>query len=183
MDCTERLTIIGFGVDGTVDPPIPAPVRPRLEWKHIAEKRLFALTHDGETEYWRDNPTRSLVVEPDFNTGEMQPVLKGTGPSICGCARRNAKPVRRSGHSPVAGKRAEAECWSPGSSWCPCSFSISPDRGPPEGGTPTQGEREVTRGSRCRAPTPIVTMSRGRLRRRVRRTRSLGLALRLYPRG
>jgi hypothetical protein len=92
MDCTDRLTIIGSGFDGTVDPPIPAPARPRLEWNHIAEKRLFALTHDGETEYWRDNPTRYLVVEPDFNTGEMQPVLKGRRPVYLWLCREEREP-------------------------------------------------------------------------------------------
>ena len=28
-----------------------------FEWKHLPDKRLYSLTAEGKTEYWRDNPT------------------------------------------------------------------------------------------------------------------------------
>ncbi len=37
---------------------------------------MFALTAEGSTEYWRDNPTRYLVVEPDPTTGKIEPMLR-----------------------------------------------------------------------------------------------------------
>ncbi|MGO9914730.1 MAG: hypothetical protein ACLQIB_08460 [Isosphaeraceae bacterium] len=52
----------------------------RFRWEHLLEKRLFALTADGKTEYWRDSLTRYLVVEPDPTTGTIKPVLKRCGP-------------------------------------------------------------------------------------------------------
>ncbi len=61
--------------DGRAPATTAAPAR-RFHWEHLPEKRLFALTADGKTEYWRDNPTRYLVVEPDPATGEIKPVLK-----------------------------------------------------------------------------------------------------------
>ncbi len=42
---------------------------------------FHALTADGKTEYWRDNPTRYLVVEPDPTTGKIKPVLKRGRPA------------------------------------------------------------------------------------------------------
>ena len=53
---------------------------PRFDWQHLADKRLFALTAKGKTEYWRDNPTRYLVVEPDPETGMMKPATKDRKP-------------------------------------------------------------------------------------------------------
>ena len=67
--------------------PVPASPHPRLfHWEHIPDKRLFALTADGSTEYWRDNPTRFLVVEVDDETGQVKPAVKNRRPvylSLC----------------------------------------------------------------------------------------------------
>jgi len=60
----------GQGPTTHAAPPSPP------HWEHIPDKRLFALTAEGNTEYWRDNPTRYLVVEPDPTTGTIEPVLK-----------------------------------------------------------------------------------------------------------
>ncbi len=64
-----------LGENGQGSVPHAAPPFP-LDWEHIPDKRLFALTADGSTEYWSDNPTRYLVVETDPATGEIKPVLK-----------------------------------------------------------------------------------------------------------
>ena len=58
-----------------VERPMP-PV-----FAHDKSKRLFTLTGpDGKTEYFRDNPARQLLVEPDPETGEMKPVLRNGKP-------------------------------------------------------------------------------------------------------
>jgi hypothetical protein len=62
-------------------PGPPLPSAPEWAWEHLPEKRLYALTEpegegDRNTEYWRDNPTRYLVVEPDPESGKMRPSLK-----------------------------------------------------------------------------------------------------------
>ena len=47
------------------------PKRDPFEFEHVEEKGLFALTGpDGKIEYFRDRPTRYLVVEPDPGTGQ-----------------------------------------------------------------------------------------------------------------
>ena len=59
--------------------PVPATPAGRLfRWEHLPEKRLFGLTelYYEKTEYWRDNPTRYLVVEVDPSTGTIEPVTK-----------------------------------------------------------------------------------------------------------
>ena len=58
--------------------PIPDSLGlPAFQWEHLQEKRPFALTgRDGKTEYWRDNPTRYLVVAPIQPPGSSNPVLK-----------------------------------------------------------------------------------------------------------
>jgi hypothetical protein len=55
--------------------------------EHDEQKRLFILKDpDGRTEHFRDNPAKYLVVEPDPQTGTMQPVFKFGRPSIvCLC--------------------------------------------------------------------------------------------------
>jgi hypothetical protein len=79
-DARGRLTEIQTPGEGgcdaiyRFDPPIPCPVA--HQWGHLADKRLYALTAEGKTEYWRDNPTRYLVVEPDAESGMMKPALK-----------------------------------------------------------------------------------------------------------
>jgi hypothetical protein len=50
---------------------------------HDEQKRLFILTGtDGKTEYFRDNPAKYLMVEPDAQTGTMQPLFKFGRPSV-----------------------------------------------------------------------------------------------------
>ncbi len=69
----QLASVIGADGQGPMthaDPPVPP------HWERIPDKRLFALTAEGSTEYWRDNPTRYLVVEPDPTTGAVKPVLK-----------------------------------------------------------------------------------------------------------
>jgi hypothetical protein len=57
------------------------PGPPLYEFEHLKEKGVFALTAtDGKTEYFRDRPTRYLVVEPDAETGEFAPAVKGQKP-------------------------------------------------------------------------------------------------------
>ena len=60
------------------DPPLRLPAK--WQWDHLPDKRLYALTAEGKTEYWRDNPTRYLVVEPDPETGMMKPATKDRKP-------------------------------------------------------------------------------------------------------
>jgi hypothetical protein len=66
--------------------PVPVKPSPRLfHWEHLKEQRLFALTDiDGEKaaepRYWRDNPTRYLVVEVNEETGEITPAVKHRQP-------------------------------------------------------------------------------------------------------
>jgi len=69
----DELLSVDFG-DGRG----PRPPAPLFHWQHDPDKRLFklTLTEDGKREYWRDNPTRFLVVEPDPTTGTVKPVLK-----------------------------------------------------------------------------------------------------------
>ncbi len=68
FDSRDQLLSVDYGDGRGPTPPVP-----RFDWEHLADKRLFALTEDGKTEYWRDNPTRYLVVEPDPETGMMKP--------------------------------------------------------------------------------------------------------------
>src|SRR5262245_38538109 len=71
---TRRPTCLAARDQGENCPPTPST--PAAQWEHLPDKRLYALTREGMTEYWRDNPTRYLVVEPDDETGLMKPVLK-----------------------------------------------------------------------------------------------------------
>jgi len=66
----DELVSVDMGDGSGPRPPIPL-----FRWEHDPEKRLFklTLTEDGKTEYWRDNPTRFLVVEPDRETGKPRP--------------------------------------------------------------------------------------------------------------
>jgi hypothetical protein len=55
----------------------PSPVR--FEFEHLVDERLFCVTETNsaaEPQYFRDRPTRHLVVEPDRDTGEFTPVVK-----------------------------------------------------------------------------------------------------------
>jgi len=60
-------------------------VDPRAQtftFEHDKEKHAFRLTDaDGKAEYFRDNPARYLVVEPDPETGDMRPARKHGKPT------------------------------------------------------------------------------------------------------
>ena len=62
------------GRGGEAAKPPPPPFR----WEHLPDKGLYALTLEktGNTEFWRDRPTRYLVVQPDEETAGFEPVLK-----------------------------------------------------------------------------------------------------------
>jgi YD repeat-containing protein len=92
-DSGGRITYVHDSQDRTVGADSggrrgPVPVKPSsrlFQWEHLKEKRLFALTDlDGgkadEPEYWRDNPTRYLVVEVDEETGDIKPAAKNRQP-------------------------------------------------------------------------------------------------------
>src|SRR5438105_2600664 len=51
-----------------------APPEPVWLVEHDRDRGLFRLTGpDGQTECFRQEPSRYLVVEPDLETGEMRP--------------------------------------------------------------------------------------------------------------
>jgi hypothetical protein len=57
--------------------------------EHNQQKRLFIVTGaDGKTEYFRDNPATYLMVEPDPETGDMQPVTKYGRPMVIHLCRQ-----------------------------------------------------------------------------------------------
>ncbi len=69
---------------------VPAP--PLFEFRHLEEERLFSITGpDGKPEYFRDKPTRYLVVEPDAETGELTPVVKRGRPVYLRLCREERK--------------------------------------------------------------------------------------------
>ncbi len=90
--------------DGRAPATTGAPAR-RFHWERLPERRLFALTADGKTEYWRDNPTRYLVVEPDPTTGTIKPVLKWGRPVYLRLCREEAKGRERASHNRQKGRR------------------------------------------------------------------------------
>jgi hypothetical protein len=52
-------------------------------YEHDEQRRLFTLTGPGgKSEHFRDQPARYLMVEPDPETGAMQPVIKDGQPAI-----------------------------------------------------------------------------------------------------
>ncbi len=53
-DSRDRLVYVDHGDGRGPTPPVLG-----FDWEHLADKRLFALTENGKTEYWRDNPTQS----------------------------------------------------------------------------------------------------------------------------
>ncbi|MFI5386263.1 MAG: hypothetical protein ACHQ50_09095 [Fimbriimonadales bacterium] len=59
-------------------------------FEHDKQKRVFRLTDAaGKTEYFRENPARYLVVEPDPKTGEMRPARKHGKPTFIYICREN----------------------------------------------------------------------------------------------
>jgi hypothetical protein len=70
-----------------------------FEWKHLPDKRLYALTAEGKTEFWRDNPTRYLVVERDEETGGIKPAVKGRRPVYLWLCREEREGRRSRGSS------------------------------------------------------------------------------------
>jgi hypothetical protein len=71
-----------FRYDGTSGPATtftyfvePAPRA--FSFAHDSKKGVYVLTKpDGTAERFRDKPVRYLVVEPDRDTGELQPATK-----------------------------------------------------------------------------------------------------------
>ncbi len=54
-----------------------------FSFEHDKEKRVFRLTDAEEkVEYFRDNPVRYLVVEPDLETGQMRPAVQHGKPKF-----------------------------------------------------------------------------------------------------
>jgi len=54
-----------------------------FSFEHDKEKRVFRLTDaEGKVEYFRDNPVRYLVVEPDSERGEMRPARQRGKPKL-----------------------------------------------------------------------------------------------------
>ena len=66
--------------DGPVETWYEYTIEPRPQaftFEHDRQKRLFIIRWpDGNTECFRDNPARQLLVEPDPETGEMRPVVR-----------------------------------------------------------------------------------------------------------
>jgi hypothetical protein len=94
------------GIDTGAGPePVRAPLAPSprlFRWEHLKDKRRFALTDlygakAGETEYWRDNPTRYLVVEVDDETGEFKPAVKHRQPVYLWLCREESEARRVGG--------------------------------------------------------------------------------------
>jgi len=64
-----RMTIYTYSFD--VDPRAQS-----FTFEHDKEQRVFRLTDaEDKAEYFRDNPARYLVIEPDPETGEPRPVI------------------------------------------------------------------------------------------------------------
>src|SRR5260370_12234036 len=80
-DSSNRLTLnsdakANPGKATVPSPPCEPPPKPPppFTFEHEREKGVFRLEwSDGEVEVFRDNPTRYLVVEPDLDTGELNP--------------------------------------------------------------------------------------------------------------
>ncbi len=52
-----------------------------FQFRHLVQERLFSVTAvDREPRYFRDSPTRYLVVEIDDETGEVRPAVKDRKP-------------------------------------------------------------------------------------------------------
>src|SRR5262245_39851492 len=60
-----------------------APPEPPWRTEHDREQGIFRLTGpDGQTECFRSQPARFLVVEPDPQTGEFRPQIRQGEPRI-----------------------------------------------------------------------------------------------------
>jgi hypothetical protein len=60
-----------------------APATPKATCDHDRDKRLFRVTEpDGTTVDFHDRAVRFLVVEPDPETGEPEPVMERGGPKV-----------------------------------------------------------------------------------------------------
>ena len=71
---------------------------PDYKFEHDTQKRLFVLTAPGgKPEYFRDNPVRQLLVEPDPETGELRPVImRGKPAYIYLCREERRRDDQRS---------------------------------------------------------------------------------------
>jgi hypothetical protein len=88
-DADSRVTTYTYSYD---------PEPPLYEFERQEEKGVFAVTGpDGKTDYFRDRPTRYLVVEPDPETGEFAPAVKRRRPVflwLCREEREGDVPTR-----------------------------------------------------------------------------------------
>ncbi len=81
-DNTARLTPVdptgpSQGASPRPGKPLTQPRTTLFDWEHDPDKGIFRIRWpDGEVEVFRDKPIRHLVVEPDPETGEFQPVVK-----------------------------------------------------------------------------------------------------------
>ncbi len=85
-DNSNRLTpatdCIGYGPIPEAPPDMALRQSPLFSFAHDTQKGVFRLTWpDGKVEVFRDKPVRHLAVEPDPETGEMRPVVKGGNPT------------------------------------------------------------------------------------------------------
>ena len=72
-DCGRKNTTVTYSV----------PTRPKATCDHDHEKRLFRVTEpDGTTTQFHDRFVRFLVVEPDPETGEPEPVMERGEPKV-----------------------------------------------------------------------------------------------------
>jgi hypothetical protein len=81
---------------------------PAYHFEHDKKKHLFVLTApDGKPEYFRDNPARHLLVEPDPESGGLRPVIMRWKPAyvyLC-CEERERGDHGSQGHGPSGGDR------------------------------------------------------------------------------
>src|SRR5438105_3136018 len=82
-DAADRVTVVrdqtGPGPEPPPPPqePLPKPRAALFDFEPDPEKGIFRIRWpDGETDGFRKQPVRYLVVEPDPETGEMKPIVK-----------------------------------------------------------------------------------------------------------
>ena len=79
--------------------PVPASPHPGFfHWEHIPEKRLFALTADGSTEYCATIPHDFWWSRSMTKPARSSLPSRTAGPSTCRCAGRSARGGERATH-------------------------------------------------------------------------------------
>jgi hypothetical protein len=78
VDGRQPFHLVRAGVAGWLKPCDENPP-PRID--HDRDKKLYRIIdHDGESDLFRGEPLRFLIVEPDRETGELKPVTDGGQP-------------------------------------------------------------------------------------------------------